>query len=94
MYHDLPTRIKESLLTMVMNDAPSVQRNKAITLNKQRKHKQNKQDMLKRTKLLVAQKLYLYVNVLAYIEMYHFSAGWQTKPTALVEFSKLTSKSA
>ena len=52
MFHCLSPKMKESLLRMAICDIPTVRANKEIALNKQRKHKQDKQDMLQRTKLL------------------------------------------
>ena len=48
--------------------------------------------MLRRNKLLGAQESY--ANALTYIEMFHSPAGWTTKPIALTEYEKLTSKSS
>ena len=77
---------------MAINEAPTVRRNKPITMEKQRRHRQNKQDLLNRIKILKAQTLY--VDALTYIEMYHSPAGWKTKSTVLEAFSKLKSKTA
>ena len=82
----LPTKMKQSLLTMAINEAPTVRRNKAIAIEKQQQHKQ---DLLKRMKLLKAESLY--INALAYIEVFHSPAGLKTKIDALQEFSKLKS---
>ena len=46
MFHCLSPKMKESLLRMAIRDAPTVRANEEVALNKQRKHKQNKQDML------------------------------------------------
>ena len=92
MYHVLPTKLKQSLLTMAINDALTVRRNEGIAIEKQRRHKQNKHDLLKKMKLMKAQQLY--INALTYIEMYHSPVEWKTKPEALEVFSKLTSKTA
>ena len=35
-----------------------------------------------------------YANALTYIEIFYSPAGWQTKPKAVSEFEKLTSKSS
>ena len=72
MFHCLSPKMK-ALLRMAICDAPTVRANKEIALNKQRKHKQNKQDILQRTKLLGAQ--YLYADALTYIEMFHQQVG-------------------
>ena len=75
---------------MAINKALSVRINKAIVIEKQRRNKQNKQDLLKRIKLLKAHTLY--VNTLMHIEMCHSPAEWKTKSAALKAFSKLKSK--
>lgn len=69
MYHVLPTKLKQSLLTMAISEAPTIRRNEGITIEKQRRNKQNKQDLLKKIKLMKAETLY--INVLQYIEMFH-----------------------
>ena len=92
MYHTLPTKMKQSLLTMAIKEAPNVRRNEAIAIEKQQQHKQQKQELLKRIKLIKAETLY--INGLAYKEKFHSAAGWKTKTVALTEFSKLTSKTA
>ena len=92
MYLVLPTKMRHSLLTMAINEAPTFRRNKAIATEKQRRHKQNKQNLLKRIKLIKAQTLY--INVLTHIETYHAPVGWKTKSEALEAFSKLKSKTA
>ena len=48
MFHCLSPKMKESLLKMAICDAPTVRANKEIALNKQRQHKQNKQDILQK----------------------------------------------
>ena len=48
MFHCLSPKMKESLLRMAIRDAPAVRANKEIALNKQRQHKQNKQDILQK----------------------------------------------
>ena len=44
MYHILPTKMKQSLLTMAIDGAPSVRGNEAIAIEKQQQHKQHKQE--------------------------------------------------
>ena len=92
LYHCLPNNMKQSLLKFAISSAPTVRGQEEISLNKQREHKQNKQAMLRRNKLLGAQESY--ANALTYIEMFHSPAGWTTKPIALTEYEKLTSKSS
>ena len=83
MYHILPTKMKQSLLTMAINEAPNVRRNEAIAIEKQQQHKQ---ELLKQIKLLKAETPY--INGLAYIEKFHSAAGWKTKTVTLADFSK------
>ena len=92
LYHCLPIKMRQSLMAYALGAAPTVRANEEKALNKQRQHKQNKQAMLKRHKLLGCQQAY--ANALTYIEMFHSPAGWQTKAIALAEFEKLTSKSS
>ena len=81
MFHCLSPKMKVPLLRMAIRDAPMVRENKEIVLNKQRQHKQNKQDILRKNKLLGAQDKY--ADALTHIEMFHSPAGWQTKQRAL-----------
>ena len=91
MFHCLSPKMKESLLRMAIRDAPMVRKNEEIALNKQREQKQNKQDILRKNKLLGAQDKY--ADALTYIEMFHSPAGWQRKESAVSEFEKITSTS-
>ena len=59
MYHILPTKMKQSLLTMAINEASTVRRHETIAIEKQQQHKQHKQELLKRIKLLKAETLSL-----------------------------------
>ena len=77
MYHMLPTKMKQSLLTMAIKEAPNVRRKEAIAIEKQQQHKQQKQDLLKRIKLIKAETLY--INCLAYIEKFILRQGGRQK---------------
>ena len=54
LYHCLPSNMKQSLSKFTIDEAPAVRAKEEIVLNKQRRHKQNRQAVLRRNKLLCA----------------------------------------
>jgi len=88
-YHQLPPDRHESLLRFALSIAPEVRKSESAALDRQRKAKKRKQELLHRKRLVASQKEY--ANALTFIEMYHSRACWKMAAQARKAFSKLGS---
>mmetsp|Transcript_26186 Transcript_26186/g.44648 ORF Transcript_26186/g.44648 Transcript_26186/m.44648 type:complete len:365 (-) Transcript_26186:8-1102(-) len=91
-WHSLPKEMRESLLLFALSVAPAVRQAEKKALDKQRLVKKEKQDMLRKRKLIAVQTEY--ANALTYIDMFHSPAGWKTRKEARTKFNALGSKTA
>ena len=81
-----------SLLAFALQVAPAIRKSEKAALDKQRKAKRVKQELLRKKKMLAMKTEY--ANALTYIHMFNSSVCWKTKLIAITEFGKLQSKTA
>lgn len=91
-YHRLSPEMRESLMKFALKVAPAVRKSEKTSLNIQREAKQQKQDQLRKKKILAAQLEY--AKALTYVDMFYSDACWRTKTHAQRAFNNLSSTAA
>ena len=92
IFHSLSKEIKESLLIVAREDAPSQRLIDQTSLSKQRAHKRRKEELLLEHNMNKASEKY--IDALYYHEMFHSVACWKTKKDVNSQLKRLKSKTA
>ena len=91
-FYKLPENMRKSLVQFALNFAPEMKRHTTEAVKRQRAAKLEKQNILRKRKLIAAQSAYAIA--LSYIEFFHSNNGWRTEAQCRKAFSKLGSKTA
>ena len=92
IFHTISKEMRSSLLMFALKEAPGVRVAEERALNKQREYKKRKKQILRKKKVLNAQRDY--IKSLIYIEMYHSCNCWKSGHDVDREFSTLVSKNS
>jgi hypothetical protein len=92
IFHCLSTEMRQSLLTMCMQNVEATRDADRTALNAQRAAKRRKEELAREASMAKGQEAF--IDALYYHEMYHSPACWKTAAAVDRELAKLTSKTS